>query len=149
MCEISPATPSVNPDETITYSLTLQCTDATLLLEDADIKENRGADESSVPRLAAAIISQILQGHCFRRRNLPSPFFFTDYIFTSLNRTSNLQITGKSNWFDMHNKNRHLIFALFFCHYADYSVTNAKLISFIFSKADTRAASYVSPLFKA
>ncbi|XP_026217246.1 zinc transporter ZIP12 isoform X2 [Anabas testudineus] len=71
----------------------LKCTDATLLLEDADIKENRGADESSVPRLAAAIISQILQGHCFRRRNLPSPVFFTDYIFTSLNRTSNLQIT--------------------------------------------------------
>ncbi|XP_026148304.1 zinc transporter ZIP12-like isoform X2 [Mastacembelus armatus] len=70
----------------------LQCIDATHLLEDTDIKENPGAGESSVPRLAAAIISHILQGHCFRWRNLPSPAFFTDYIFHSLNRTNNLQI---------------------------------------------------------
>ncbi|XP_023275767.1 zinc transporter ZIP12 [Seriola lalandi dorsalis] len=70
----------------------LQCIDATQILEDADIKENPGAGESSVPKVAAAIISHILQGHCFRRRNLPSPAFFTDYIFQSLNRTSNLQM---------------------------------------------------------
>nr|XP_020442105.1 zinc transporter ZIP12 [Monopterus albus]XP_020442106.1 zinc transporter ZIP12 [Monopterus albus] len=70
----------------------LHCIDATRLLEDADIKENPGAGDTSVPRLAAAIIGHILQGHCFRRRNLPSPAFFTNYIFRSLNRTSNLQI---------------------------------------------------------
>ncbi|XP_062235009.1 zinc transporter ZIP12-like [Platichthys flesus] len=73
-------------------SLDMQCIDAAHLLQDVDVKENPGADESSVPRVAAAIISHILQGHCFRRRNLPSPAFFTDYIFQSLNRTSNLQI---------------------------------------------------------
>uniref|UniRef100_A0A667XJC6 Zinc transporter ZIP12 n=1 Tax=Myripristis murdjan TaxID=586833 RepID=A0A667XJC6_9TELE len=72
-----------------------QCIDATHLLEDVSIKESTGADASSVSRLAAAIISHILQGHCFRRRNLPSPDFFTDYIFQSLNCTSNLQIMGK------------------------------------------------------
>lgn len=59
------------------------------------MKENPGAGESSVPRLAAAIISHILQGHCFGRKNLPSPAFFTDYIFHSLNCTSNLQLLGK------------------------------------------------------
>ncbi|XP_060949749.1 zinc transporter ZIP12-like isoform X2 [Limanda limanda] len=71
----------------------MQCIDAAHLLQDVDVKENPGAGESSVPRVAAAIISHILQGHCFRRKNLPSPAFFTDYIFQSLNRTSNLQIT--------------------------------------------------------
>lgn len=50
---------------------------------------------SSVPHVASAIISHILQGNCFRRRNLPSPAFFTDYIFQSLNRTSYLQIIGR------------------------------------------------------
>ncbi|XP_040921962.1 zinc transporter ZIP12-like isoform X5 [Toxotes jaculatrix] len=70
----------------------LQCIDATHLLEDVDVKENPGAGESSVPKVAAAIVSHVLQGHCFRRRNLPSPAFFTNYIFQSLNRTSNLQM---------------------------------------------------------
>lgn len=50
---------------------------------------------SSVPRVASAIISHILQGGCFKRKDLPSPAFFTDYIFQSLNRTSNLQIIGE------------------------------------------------------
>ncbi|XP_008296579.1 zinc transporter ZIP12 isoform X2 [Stegastes partitus] len=70
----------------------LQCIDAARLLEDVDAKGNLGATASTVPRLAAAIISHVLQGRCFRRRNLPSPAFFTDYIFQSLNRTSNLHI---------------------------------------------------------
>lgn len=72
-----------------------QCVDAARLLEDVNVQENPGADVSSVPKLAAAIIGQILQGRCFRQSNLPSPAFFTDYIFQSLNRSSNLQITGK------------------------------------------------------
>lgn len=75
--------------------LILQCLDATGLLQDVKIQENPGADTSSVPKLAAAIITHILQGHCFRRWNLPSPAFFTDYIFQSLNCTSNLQIMGR------------------------------------------------------
>ncbi|XP_054479290.1 zinc transporter ZIP12-like [Anoplopoma fimbria] len=69
----------------------LQCIDAAHLLDDVNAQENPGADVSSVPKLAASIISHILQGHCFRRRNLPSPAFFTDYIFQSLNCTSDLQ----------------------------------------------------------
>lgn len=73
-----------------------QCIDATVLLKDVSEPESPGASTSSVPKLAAAIISHILQGHCFKQRNLPSPAFFTDYIFQSLNRTSNLQIMGKS-----------------------------------------------------
>ncbi|XP_029385324.1 zinc transporter ZIP12-like isoform X1 [Echeneis naucrates] len=70
----------------------LQCVDATQIFEDTDTKENPGAAESSVPKVAVAIISHILQGHCFKQRNLPSPAFFTNYIFQHLNRTSNLQI---------------------------------------------------------
>ncbi|XP_074549792.1 zinc transporter ZIP12-like [Halichoeres trimaculatus] len=70
----------------------LQCVDAVRLFEDLDVHENQGAGVSSVPQVAAAIISHMLQGHCFKPKNLPSPDFFTDYIFQSLNRTSNLQI---------------------------------------------------------
>ncbi|TMS08985.1 zinc transporter ZIP12 isoform X1 [Larimichthys crocea] len=73
-------------------SSVLQCIDAASVFEDANMQETPGADVSSVPKLAAAIISHILQGRCFRRKNLPSPAFFTDYIFQSLNCTSNLQI---------------------------------------------------------
>ncbi|XP_034562100.1 zinc transporter ZIP12-like [Notolabrus celidotus] len=70
----------------------LQCVDAVRLFKDLDVKEIQGAGVSSVPKMAAAIISHMLQGHCFKPKNLPSPAFFTDYIFQSLNRTSNLQI---------------------------------------------------------
>lgn len=71
-----------------------QCVEATSLLQDLNIGEDKGVGASSVPKLAAAIITHILQGHCIRHRELPSPAFFTDYIFQSLNRTSNLQILG-------------------------------------------------------
>ncbi|TDG97386.1 hypothetical protein EPR50_G00225540 [Perca flavescens] len=70
----------------------MQCIDAARLFQDVNVQENPGAGLSSVPKLAAAIISHILQGHCFRQTNLPSPAFFTDYIFQSLNCTSYLQI---------------------------------------------------------
>lgn len=81
----------------------LQCVDAAHLLEEVNVQEHPGAGVSSVPKLAAAIISHILQGHCFRRRSSPSPAFFTDYIFQSLNCTSDLQIIGKfkSSWLGM------------------------------------------------
>lgn len=56
--------------------------------------DSRGIDSSSVPLLASAIVNHLRQGHCVRRRNLPSPAFFTDYIFQSLNRTSDLHVMG-------------------------------------------------------
>ncbi|XP_077410472.1 zinc transporter ZIP12-like [Vanacampus margaritifer] len=68
----------------------LQCIDGTHLLEDANAKE--GAPMTSVPKVSAAIISHLLQGPCFAQRNLPPPAFFTNYIFRSLNRTSELQV---------------------------------------------------------
>ncbi|XP_019748826.1 zinc transporter ZIP12 isoform X2 [Hippocampus comes] len=66
----------------------LQCIDATRLLE--DVKE--GATMASAAKMSAAIISHLLQGPCFAQRNLPPPAFFTNYIFHSLNRTSELQV---------------------------------------------------------
>ncbi|XP_055007117.1 zinc transporter ZIP12 isoform X2 [Boleophthalmus pectinirostris] len=69
-----------------------QCVDAAHLLRDIDAEEDLGADMSAVPKLSSAIISHVLLGYCFQQRNLPSPTFFTDYIFESLNCTSNLQI---------------------------------------------------------
>ncbi|KAM9712657.1 zinc transporter ZIP12-like isoform 2-T2 [Menidia menidia] len=69
-----------------------QCVDPSRLLGDVDGGGDPGAGVTAVPKIAAAIISHILQGHCFRQGGLPSPGFFTDYIFQSLNRTSNLQI---------------------------------------------------------
>ncbi|XP_046879431.1 zinc transporter ZIP12-like isoform X1 [Hypomesus transpacificus] len=77
--------------ETTTSSRS-QCVDATNLMDEVGVTDSRGADLVAVPRLAAAIISHTLQGHCFSKRNLPSPAFFTEYIFQSLNCTSNLQI---------------------------------------------------------
>uniref|UniRef100_A0A3B3ZFB3 Zinc transporter ZIP12 n=1 Tax=Periophthalmus magnuspinnatus TaxID=409849 RepID=A0A3B3ZFB3_9GOBI len=63
----------------------MQCVDAAHLLRKIDVGEDPGADMSTVPKLSAAIISHMLLGHCFQQRNLPSPTFFTDYIFESLN----------------------------------------------------------------
>ncbi|KAM8822441.1 zinc transporter ZIP12-like isoform 1-T2 [Spinachia spinachia] len=73
-------------------SADLQCVDAAHLLEDVDLQEGPGAGVSSVPKLAAAIVSHVLQGHCFRRSNLPSPAFFADYVFQSRNCTTDLQV---------------------------------------------------------
>uniref|UniRef100_A0A3B5LTB0 Zinc transporter ZIP12 n=1 Tax=Xiphophorus couchianus TaxID=32473 RepID=A0A3B5LTB0_9TELE len=57
-----------------------------------DVDGNPGARVADVPKVAAAIISHILQGHCFALRSLPSPDFFIDYIFQSLNCSNNLKI---------------------------------------------------------
>ncbi|KAL1006842.1 hypothetical protein UPYG_G00077890 [Umbra pygmaea] len=69
-----------------------KCIDAAYLMEEVGITNSRGADPSSVSQLAAAIVTHTLHGHCFSKKSLPSPGFFTDYIFQSLNRTSNLQV---------------------------------------------------------
>lgn len=76
-------------------SLLSQCIDSARLLEDVDVEGNPGVGVTLVPKVAAIIISYILHGYCFTQRNLPSPTFFTDYIFQSLNSTNNLQIIGK------------------------------------------------------
>ncbi|XP_060730097.1 zinc transporter ZIP12-like [Tachysurus vachellii] len=70
----------------------IQCIDAALLMEEVGVTDNRGVASSSVPLLAAAIVNHLRHGHCLRRRDLPSPAFFIDYIFQSLNRTSDLHV---------------------------------------------------------
>lgn len=86
-------------DYTMKWSLPMfflaQCVAAAHLLRDINVNESPGADVSSVSKVSASIINHILLGHCFRRRNLPSPAFFTDYIFQLLNCTSDLQIFGE------------------------------------------------------
>ena len=54
------------------------------------------ASSSSVPRLAAAILTHLLLGDCFSRTDLPPPAFFTDYIFHALNCSTDLHLVGKA-----------------------------------------------------
>ncbi|XP_010074955.1 PREDICTED: zinc transporter ZIP12 [Pterocles gutturalis] len=70
-----------------------QCVDVSTLEKNADIMDRDGADENSLPRLAALIITLALQGVCMGKANLPSPEFFVKYIFNSLNSTTELQVT--------------------------------------------------------
>ncbi|XP_030635017.1 zinc transporter ZIP12-like [Chanos chanos] len=75
-------------------ALTLtKCIDAAHLMEEVDVTDHQGIDLSSASRLATAIVNHVLRGDCLSRRNLPSPSFFTDYIFLSLNRTNSLHVT--------------------------------------------------------
>lgn len=77
-----------------TVYMCCQCIDAAHLMEEVGVTDSRGVEASSVPLLAAALVHHLRQGHCVRRRNLPLPAFFTDYIFQSLNRTSDLHVMG-------------------------------------------------------
>ncbi|XP_030908376.2 zinc transporter ZIP12 isoform X2 [Melopsittacus undulatus] len=70
-----------------------QCVDVSTLEKNADIMDKDGADENTLPRLAALIITLALQGVCMGKASLPSPEFFTKYIFSSLNSTTELQVT--------------------------------------------------------
>lgn len=72
-----------------------QCVDVSTLEKNADITDRDGADENTLPRLAALIITLALQGVCMGKASLPSPEFFIKYIFNSLNSTTELQVTGK------------------------------------------------------
>ncbi|XP_053355398.1 zinc transporter ZIP12-like [Clarias gariepinus] len=69
-----------------------QCIDAAHLMKEVGVTDEQGVDSSSVPLLAVAIINHLRQGHCLKKQNLPAPDFFTNYIFYSLNRTSDLHI---------------------------------------------------------
>ncbi|NXM66550.1 S39AC protein, partial [Serilophus lunatus] len=70
-----------------------QCVDVRTLEKNADITDRDGADENTLPRLAALIITLALQGVCMGKASLPSPEFFIKYIFSSLNSTTELQVT--------------------------------------------------------
>ncbi|KAM8811448.1 LOW QUALITY PROTEIN: zinc transporter ZIP12 [Eudromia elegans] len=70
-----------------------QCVDVSTLKRNADIMDKDGADENTLPRLAASIITLALQGVCIGKTSLPSPEFFIKYIFNSLNSTTELQVT--------------------------------------------------------
>ncbi|NWY51318.1 S39AC protein, partial [Chionis minor] len=70
-----------------------QCVDVSTLEKNADIMNRDGADENTLPRLAALIITLALQGVCMGKASLPSPEFFIKYIFNSLNNTTELQVT--------------------------------------------------------
>uniref|UniRef100_A0A672TRI8 Zinc transporter ZIP12 n=1 Tax=Strigops habroptila TaxID=2489341 RepID=A0A672TRI8_STRHB len=69
-----------------------QCVDVSTLEKNADIMDRDGADENTLPRLAALIITLALQGVCMGKASLPSPEFFIKYIFSSLNSTTELQV---------------------------------------------------------
>ncbi|NXF49396.1 S39AC protein, partial [Oceanites oceanicus] len=71
----------------------IQCVDVSTLEKNADIMDRDGADENTLPRLAALIITLALQGVCMGKASLPSPEFFIKYIFNSLNSTTELQVT--------------------------------------------------------
>ncbi|XP_010182589.1 PREDICTED: zinc transporter ZIP12 [Mesitornis unicolor] len=70
-----------------------QCVDVSTLEKNADITDRDGADENTLPRLAALIITLALQGVCMGKASLPSPEYFIKYIFNSLNSTTELQVT--------------------------------------------------------
>ncbi|XP_054245933.1 zinc transporter ZIP12 [Indicator indicator] len=70
-----------------------QCVDVSTLEKTAEIMDRAGADENTLPRLAALIITLALQGVCMGKASLPSPEFFIKYIFSSLNSTTELQVT--------------------------------------------------------
>ncbi|NXK19714.1 S39AC protein, partial [Arenaria interpres] len=70
-----------------------QCVDVSTLEKNADIMDRDGADENTLPRLAALIITLALQGVCMGKASLPSPEFFIKYIFNSLNSTTELHVT--------------------------------------------------------
>uniref|UniRef100_A0A8C4UR45 Zinc transporter ZIP12 n=1 Tax=Falco tinnunculus TaxID=100819 RepID=A0A8C4UR45_FALTI len=70
-----------------------ECVDLSTLEKNADIMNRDGADENTLPRLAALIITLALQGVCMGKASLPSPEFFIKYIFSSLNSTTELQVS--------------------------------------------------------
>uniref|UniRef100_A0A8D2J035 Zinc transporter ZIP12 n=1 Tax=Varanus komodoensis TaxID=61221 RepID=A0A8D2J035_VARKO len=69
-----------------------QCLHVGVLEKEVGTLHRNGADEHTIPRLAAALLKLALQGICLGEAHLPSPEFFMKYIFSSLNSTTELHV---------------------------------------------------------